>query len=70
MFILTAQTRTNPAQLNDTSLVRFRGNGAESDVMAHEILWLYLNEENKYSVRFNGTKPAQIKHKGMTPVLC
>ena len=35
-FLSTAQTGTNRAQTNDTSFVRFRRTGVESDVTASE----------------------------------
>ncbi len=46
MFISTAQISTNRAQTNDTSFVRFRRTGVESDITAPEHI-LVISKEGK-----------------------
>ncbi len=55
---------TNRAQMNDTSFVRFRRTGVESDVTVRKKLFsLYKRSGHSYRASFNGT----IEHKRMAP---
>ncbi len=70
LFLLTVQTSTNRAQTNGTGLERFRLHGVESDVTGPFCICYFLRTGNRYNVKFEQHKPAQIEHKRMTPVLC